>query len=79
MSRQPASLREQGPSAPATRPPRPRLPIPTAAWLSGGPASSFLSCGLANMLLIRFVHNFDHQGSKLPQEQKKRLSGQNCL
>lgn len=32
----------------------------------------------SNMLLIRWVHNSDHQGSKSPQEQKKRLSGQGC-
>ena len=65
--------------APLSTTPSPPLPparLPTQmARLSVGSSSSFLSQSLANMLFIRCVHSFDHQGSKSPQEQKKRLSG----
>lgn len=69
--------------APLSTTPSPPCPQPgfrlrwhVSAW---APLPLFLSQRLANMLFIRCVHSFDHQGSKSPQEQKKRLSGQPVL
>ena len=72
--------RRRAPLSTTPSPPLPPARLPTQmARLSVGSSSSFLSQSLANMLFIRCVHSFDHQGSKSPQEQKKRLSGQPVL
>lgn len=72
--------RRRAPLSTTPSPPPSPTRLPTQmAHLSVGSSSSFLSQSLANMLFIRCVHSFDHQGSKSPQEQKKRLSGQPAL